>query len=69
MFNSKKCNQCRGSGFHIKHPCKECSANGTKEYQSEEEIPIPKGIKAGTNIRLEKKVNLRLYNCVFYREI
>jgi molecular chaperone DnaJ len=56
MFSQKKCNQCKGVGYIIKNPCKECEGKGSKVYTVEEIIPIPRGIKSDTNIRVEKKV-------------
>lgn len=35
---------------------------GIKDYTIEEVIPIPKGIKPGTNIRLENKYKLIYYS-------
>lgn len=36
---------------------RECNAQGVKTYDINEVILIPKGIKSGTNLRYEKKVN------------
>ena len=60
MFNYKKCNQCKGIGYIIKNPGKDFSGKGSKVQTVEEIIPIPRGIKTETHIRLEKKV-IRLF--------
>ena len=61
IFTHKKCNQCKGIGYIIKNPCKECDGKGSKVYTVEEVIPIPRGIKTDTNIRIEKKVKIFFY--------
>jgi hypothetical protein len=40
---------------------RDCLAKGIKDYEVEDIIPIPSGIKSGTNIRLESKVFLLLF--------
>jgi hypothetical protein len=40
---------------------RDCNAKGIKDYEVDEVIPIPSGIKNGTNIRLESKVFILLF--------
>jgi molecular chaperone DnaJ len=47
------CRTCSGEGKVIKHPCKECDGTGRLQKNTKLKISIPKGVKTGTQLRVE----------------
>jgi len=49
---SQTCPTCGGQGTIIKNPCKKCNGQGRVEKTKTIEVSIPKGVDAGSRIRL-----------------
>lgn len=52
MQTSRACDQCRGTGKKIDHPCKTCAGKGRVRRTTEREINIPAGVDDGQYINL-----------------
>ena len=52
MQTTRACDQCRGTGKHIEHPCKTCAGKGRVRRTTEREINIPAGVDDGQYINL-----------------
>jgi len=49
---STTCNQCRGTGQTIEHPCDTCRGFGRVEIEKRLNVKIPAGVDRGSHIRL-----------------
>ncbi len=52
MQTQRACDNCRGTGKHIEHPCKTCNGKGRIRHTTEREINIPAGVDDGQYIRV-----------------
>jgi molecular chaperone DnaJ len=50
---SGTCRKCRGAGRFIKNPCSVCDGAGRMQKNIKLKIKIPKGVKTGTQLRIE----------------
>ncbi len=50
MQTTRTCDQCRGTGKIIEHPCKTCAGKGRIRHTTEREINIPAGVDDGQYI-------------------
>jgi molecular chaperone DnaJ len=48
----RTCNQCRGTGKIIRHPCKACRGAGLVQKDRSLSVDVPPGVEEGTRIRL-----------------
>ncbi|HWY13595.1 MAG TPA: molecular chaperone DnaJ [Rhizomicrobium sp.] len=48
----RTCPGCRGSGRHIRNPCKPCRGSGHVQKERTLAVNIPRGVEEGTRIRL-----------------
>jgi len=46
------CSHCRGQGFKIPHPCKECRGTGKTKKAKKIPIKIPAGVDTGSRLRV-----------------
>ncbi len=46
------CSRCRGQGFFIPHPCKECRGNGKVKKPRKISIKIPAGVDTGSRLKV-----------------
>ena len=46
------CSRCRGQGFKIPHPCKECRGTGKTKKAKKISIKIPAGVDTGSRLRV-----------------
>ncbi|MGZ3494008.1 MAG: molecular chaperone DnaJ [Thermodesulfobacteriota bacterium] len=49
---STTCNQCRGEGSIVPHPCKECRGYGKVKKIKKIQIKIPPGVDTGSKLRI-----------------
>ena len=47
------CRMCKGTRFHIKHPCRECNGKGSTQQRKTVQIPVPAGVDDGTVKRMQ----------------
>lgn len=52
MQTQRACDNCRGTGKQIEHPCKTCNGKGRIRHTTEREINIPAGVDDGQYIRV-----------------
>lgn len=52
MQTTRACDQCRGTGKKIDHPCKTCAGKGRIRRTTEKEVNIPAGVDDGQYINL-----------------
>ena len=52
MQTTRACDQCRGTGKIVEHPCKTCAGKGRVRHTTEREINIPAGVDDGQYINL-----------------
>ena len=52
MQTTRACDQCRGTGKIVEHPCKTCAGKGRVRHTTEREINIPAGVDDGRCINL-----------------
>lgn len=46
------CSRCRGQGFFIPHPCKECRGNGKVKKPKKIPLKIPAGVDTGSRLKV-----------------
>ncbi len=51
------CSKCRGSGYLLDSPCKECHGNGSLERTRRIKVTIPAGVDDGHTLRLRGEGN------------
>jgi molecular chaperone DnaJ len=55
------CNSCNGEGSMIRNPCMTCYGKGYTNMNVKESINIPKGVDDNMNLRLQKKVFIKIF--------
>lgn len=61
MVYSQPCNVCKGHGFIITNPCKECSGQSRKQRVERLDVKIPQGVFNGADLVIPKKGDAGLY--------
>lgn len=52
---TEPCEQCRGRGLKVEHPCATCSGSGRAPSSRTMQVRVPAGVKDGQRIRLKGK--------------